>query len=332
MRSVGFGGIEAAHGEHRRGRLKAVELSDGSWAEFPVMVTNGVEDGPIVYLGAGIHGDEYNGIAVIQEVMRRLDPTTMSGAVIGIPIQNPIAHRSRGRLTLIVQTDETNMHRVWPGNRDTGDAAQRMAGILFSEITQSGASVAVDYHTGATGQLCAPHTFVPSGDGDTLAVADRANELADYFNLGVVMRAIGGAYSNPLWMQHSLTVAGVAALGLELGQGRVFQPDFIEMGVEGTLNMLRHAGVVHDVEVTAPRAQRRLIDERWVRANRGGFVTTLIPWGSDISEGDVLGITVDPFGDVVEELISPASGLLMNQRQEPAISTGERLCRVGIYA
>lgn len=332
MDSVNFGGVEARRGQRHRGRVRAIELSDGSWAEFPVMITNGVEDGPIVYLGASIHGDEYNGIAVIHEVMRRLDPSTMAGAVIAVPIQNPIAHRSRGRLTLIVQTDETNMHRVWPGNRETGDAAQRMAGILFTEITGSGASIAVDYHTGATGQLCAPHSFVPSGSGETLAVADRANELAEYMDLGYVMRAVGGAYSNPLWMQHSLTAAGVAALGTELGQGRVFQPDFIEMGVEGTLNMLRHAGVLNDVAARVPGPQPRLVDERWVRADRGGFVTTLIPWGDDVAEGDVIGRTVDSYGDVVEELVAPADGLLMNLRQEPAIATGERLCRIGIYS
>ena len=296
------------------------------------MIINGIEDGPIVYLGASIHGDEYNGIAVIHEVMRRLDPSTIAGGIIAVPIQNPIAHRSRGRLTLIVQTDETNMHRVWPGNRETGDAAQRMAGILFHEITGSGATIAVDYHTGATGQLCAPHSFVPSGSGETLAVADRANELAEYMNLGYVMRAVGGAYSNPLWMQHSLTAAGVAALGTELGQGRVFQPDFIDLGVEGTLNMLRHAGVLNDVAARAPGRQPRLVDERWVRASRGGFVTTLIPWGTDVAEGDVIGRTVDCYGDVVEELVAPADGLLMNLRQEPAIATGERLCRIGIYS
>ncbi len=332
MNSVNFGGVEARRGQRHRGRVRAIELSDGSWAEFPVMITNGVEDGPIVYLGASIHGDEYNGIAVIHEVMRRLDPSTMAGAVIAVPIQNPIAHRSRGRLTLVVQTDETNMHRVWPGNRETGDTAQRMAGILFEEISGSGASIAVDYHTGATGQLCAPHSFVPSGSGETLSVADRANELAEYMDLGYVMRAVGGAYSNPLWMQHSLTAAGVAALGTELGQGRLFQPDFIEMGVEGTLNMLRHAGVLNDVAARVPGPQPRLVDERWVRANRGGFVTTLIPWGGDVAEGDVIGRTVDSYGDVVEELVAPADGLLMNLRQEPANATGERLCRIGIYS
>src|SRR5690606_10125987 len=151
-------------------------------------------------------------------------------------------------------------------------------------------------------------------------------------DLGYVMRAVGGAYSNPLWMQHSLTAAGVAALGTELGQGRVFQPDFIEMGVEGTLNMLRHAGVLNDVAARVPGPQPRLVDERWVRANRGGFVTTLIPWGDDVAEGDVIGRTVDSYGDVVEELVAPADGLLMNLRQEPAIATGERLCRIGIYS
>lgn len=49
---------------------------------IPVTVFNGVMDGPILMLVAGIRGSEYPPVLAMQRVVRRLDPQTMSGAVI----------------------------------------------------------------------------------------------------------------------------------------------------------------------------------------------------------------------------------------------------------
>lgn len=330
MAEFGFGGVRAKPGDVATGRWKALELSDGSWVEFPVMVVNGVEAGPVVYLGSLMHGDEYSGIAVLHRVRKALDPRAMRGTVVLVPVQNPIAHRARGRLTLIVQSDTTNMHRVWPGRPD-GDANQRMAAQLLDEICNSGVSIAVDFHSGTTGHECAAHTFVPAVDGKDNPASDRAFELARWFDLGVVMRATGGAYSDTSWMEYSLCTRGIPAFGVELGEGAVIQPDFVERGVHSTLRLLRYLNVL-DGPVAAPAEQRILVDEVWVRAGRGGFVTTSRPSGVDVKQGEILGHTVDVFGEVVEEFRAPTDGYLLNLRKMPVITTGERLCRLGLEA
>ena len=55
------------------------------------MVANGVEEGKTLVLSGATHGNEIAGTAAIIEVMRALDPQQMRGAVIAIPVANPLA-------------------------------------------------------------------------------------------------------------------------------------------------------------------------------------------------------------------------------------------------
>ncbi|WP_370513250.1 succinylglutamate desuccinylase/aspartoacylase domain-containing protein [Enterobacter roggenkampii] len=48
------------------------------------MVAKGKTDGKNVLLQAGVHGDELNGVRIVQKVMEQLDPAKMNGSVIGI--------------------------------------------------------------------------------------------------------------------------------------------------------------------------------------------------------------------------------------------------------
>src|SRR5690606_3567346 len=54
----------------------------------PVLIAHGRQAGPRLCLTAAIHGDELNGIEMVRRLMYQLDPATMSGTVIGIPIVN----------------------------------------------------------------------------------------------------------------------------------------------------------------------------------------------------------------------------------------------------
>ena len=49
----------------------------------------GVREGPtFFYLQAISDGDELNGVAVIRQVLKRLDPTAMDGQIIAVLIAN----------------------------------------------------------------------------------------------------------------------------------------------------------------------------------------------------------------------------------------------------
>jgi uncharacterized protein len=63
--------MEVLPGETKRGKIPVLSLADGSEVSLPIVVINGAKDGPIAYLGAGIHGDEVNGIAILAREIGR---------------------------------------------------------------------------------------------------------------------------------------------------------------------------------------------------------------------------------------------------------------------
>src|SRR5215469_3900383 len=62
-------------GVRARTQLDLIELADGAKVRVPVVIINGSNPGPRIYLGAAIHGDEVNGVAILSQALGDLDPT-----------------------------------------------------------------------------------------------------------------------------------------------------------------------------------------------------------------------------------------------------------------
>ena len=75
---------DLAPGKVHRFMFRGAETSIGQYWYVPVMVAKGAKPGKRVLLVAGVHGDELNPIAAVQQTMTSLDPAKMKGTVIGI--------------------------------------------------------------------------------------------------------------------------------------------------------------------------------------------------------------------------------------------------------
>src|SRR5918994_212921 len=97
-------------------RLKLLVLSDlGEPLVLRALVAVGQAPGPTLLAIAGVHGDEYEGMAAVREVFAALDPATMSGSLLAIPVANPLAYAARTRSTPS-EVDGLNLARVFPGD------------------------------------------------------------------------------------------------------------------------------------------------------------------------------------------------------------------------
>src|SRR3954468_9528921 len=81
------GSAIAAPGRRATGFLSVPAGSDAA-TEIPVIVLNGAKPGPTLALLAGAHGTEYASILALEKLARTLDPASMTGAVIVVPLLN----------------------------------------------------------------------------------------------------------------------------------------------------------------------------------------------------------------------------------------------------
>jgi predicted deacylase len=138
-------GISCPAGESVSGWATLGEMASGSDVRLPVRIANGAKPGKRLALIGALHGDEVNGIDAINRFMDELDPTTMSGSVVSIPMANPLAFMAKTRVTPL-DYEKSNMNRVFPGEQGNL-ITSHLAGAIFDEVI-TGSDAFIDMHEG----------------------------------------------------------------------------------------------------------------------------------------------------------------------------------------
>ena len=148
-----------------RHAIEIIELADGSKVSLPLLLINGVADGPRLYLGAAIHGDEVSGIEILFQACAQVRPDNLAGSIVCVLVQNPLAFQAEHRLPvglyLKSPLDQTPIDpwASFPGNAH-GNFAERLASVLFSLMTTC--DYAIDVHIrGAVATYPSPFCPMP---------------------------------------------------------------------------------------------------------------------------------------------------------------------------
>ena len=310
------------------------ELADGvTPIQIPVFIVNGREDGPIVYLHAGSHGQETNySVEMLRRLRNKLDPEKLKGAVIAVPLANLLAHQFATRVPPHYAAREGvafagDLHKLWPGDA-RGSMTQRIAHVLWNAIVRQ-CDCAVDLH--AVGEPGMAFAFMYRGgkqDAEGSPAWDRSVAMAKAFGLTVVTTA-----PNPLTLAGACLDAGKPAFMVEMTKARTQDGSVVEGALRGTRNVFVHLGMLdgsiepqHDFLVL-PGVHPALPT---LRAERGGFIRFEVECGAFLRAGTVIARTRDVFGREVEVIAMPTDGHVMtfpplswvgNHPSQPATSS-----------
>lgn len=323
------GGLRAPAASKVTGTLRVLELVDGTFVEYPLVLISGASEGPTVYVGAAIHGDEVNSVEIAHEVIRRVDPVAMKGNLICVPMQNPLALRMQHRLPLQL-LNKSPMDQFpgdpwmcFPGD-PAGNSAQLMAHRLF-ELMKS-ADAIIDIHTPTTGGRYVPFIFLPPPSTE---VWKETLEMARAFSPDFILEAEEGVYVLEGTLHVTAAQHGIPAFGLELGEGGRVEADAIDRGTEGVLNVLRHLGMIEGSPAT--RGASRMIKSMTpLRASRGGMLHVTAELGTELTRGQEIAQITDRFGDVAETITAVHDGPFMRITTFPTVSAGERVAQIGV--
>lgn len=324
-------GQQVPRGRRVRLALRAAELADGSWVELPVVIVRGRQPGPVLYLGAAVHGDEVNGVAIVARVARELDVDELRGTVLAVPVQNPLAFRIQHRypIGLMLKSPmDQNPADVWvsfPGDPD-GNTSAVIAHVLFERLMRQ-AHCLLDIHTPTTGGRYAPFAFLPPTRCG--AIVAEAEALARAFGADFILANDKGMYVGDKTPHVVAAERGVAAFGVELGEGGRLEPGEVERGVRGVRNVLRTLGMLTG---TPESFGRQLVIRTMtvVRARRAGLLDVAARLGADVAAGQRLATVTDVFGEVVEEITAPHAGPVVRVATFPTVGTGERVAQLGV--
>lgn len=325
-----FEGVTVEPGTVQRTSIPLVQLADGTTVSIQVMVMNGARPGPRLYLGAGIHGDEVNSIAIVAQTMKQVDLRQLAGSIICVPVQHPLALYSDHRLPLAqflkspLDQAPADAWTCFPGQAD-GNLAQVIAATLFRMIETC--DFALDIHTPTRGGRYVPIAILPHSDIGP--AADVAERMGRALGTGFVMRGERGMYVSDGILCVEATKAGIPALTFEIGEGGRLEQESIATGTACVLNLLRHLKMI-DGAVEAPAVTHVMRDFLGLRASRGGLLITEVKLGQAVKQGDLLCRVVDIFDDEVERFVAPVDGLFVRATTLSTVTTGERVATLGV--
>jgi predicted deacylase len=298
--------------------FQGVQMPTGQHWYVSVMAAKGVSPGKRVALVSGVHGDEISPVHTIQTVMNQLDPTKMSGTVLAVlDVSRPAIEGMTRRWPNSGRgIDLIDINREWPGNENGASAPSRHAGLLFNRLLKPNADYAIDFHTSATGMdMSAFH----------LARMDlpEVREMAELFPIDQIFD--NAAY--PGLLANALIDAGIPAFTPEIGAPRILDHSMIPLFVEGTMNVLKHHGII-----TGPMGRTGRDTDIFVAnsghvvlASHGGFVELLVKLNDKVETGQKVAIQRDTFGEVVAEYTSEVTGEVAVRRTDATAEPGTLL-------
>ena len=298
--------------------FQGVETPTGQHWYVSVTVAKGAKPGKRVILVSGVHGDEMSSVHTVQAVMNRLDPREMSGTVMAVadvscPAMEGMQRRwpNSGR-----GVDLIDMNRQWPGNENGATAPSRHAGLLFNRLLRPNADAAIDFHTGTTGFEVTAFNIAGMDVPEIKAMAE--------------LYPIGQIFDNHVYpgvLHNAFVDVGIPSFTPEVGAARVLNLEMISLFVEGTMNVLKHHGILagplgrtgKDVGVFIGNSALPVL------ATQGGLVEHLVKLNDKVDAGQKVAIQRNSFGEVVAEYTSSVAGEVTGQRSDAMSEPGNPL-------
>lgn len=299
-------------GEKRQFRYEISETYLGDPVEVPVTIINGAHDGPRVFMTAAIHGDELNGVKVLQEVADRYDPDQIHGTLVLLHVVNVPGYQAQQRYIPIYDQD---LNRSFPG-KERSNTAERMAYHVYQTFLKQ-CDFGLDFHTSTRNRTTMYH-----------ARADLSNpeveRLAHVFGTNVVLSGEGEGSS----LRSVATTDGIPTITIEMGKAHRFQPALIEKALLGVESVLADVGVYPEGTIHEPSWQKVIgpaEEKRWLRADTGGLVE--MEWGPDplVAEGETICTITDHFKDEEHPVTAPFTGLIVGVLENPIALPGHPL-------
>lgn len=312
MKVVRIAGQEIKPGESKEIDIKIARLPSHTQIDTPIFVHRAMEDGPVLALMAGMHGDEINGVEIVRRILDSDLNRAKRGTVVCMPVVNVYGFLNYSREV----PDGKDINRSFPGNK-TGSLASRVAHHLMREVIPY-IDYGIDFHTGGAARTNYPQIRCVMSN-------EKNVELAAAFHAPFTI----DSPFRPRSLRQAASKKGKNIIVYEGGESLRFDTHAIEAGLAGTLRLMKHLNMI-DWAPEASEENKIIWNSTWVRARTAGLFQANIRAGVKVEKNQWLGTMTDPFGEFKEQIKSPTTGYVIGLNNAPVINAGDALLHIGL--
>jgi len=296
---------------HKRAYIRRFEL-------IPLTIINGKEDGPTLVQTGGTHPTEYSGIDATMKLANLIKPEELKGTFIGVPCINTLGFYER---TYINPIDGKNIQGLYPGKSD-GTISDQIAYKVFNEIILK-ADYFLDCH-GSDIHESNLWNFTYYATDDE--VEKKSLDIGRASGIKYLHKSIyPGALGMEAARKHK--IGGL----YELCSGDRLLPEESSAIVDGTLNIMRHIGMLEgekkDIK-NQPGTTDDQKEEIWASSKnkyftKKGLYHQHVKPGDLVEKDQVVGVLTNLWGDIIEEIKAPAKGRVAILIHNPVANPGD---------
>ena len=296
----------------------------GEDMRVPVCEIVGESDGPTLTIVGGVHGVEYNGIHAAVTIAQTLRAKDLRGVLRIVTVANVPGFLARKEA--LVPQDEINLNRVFPGSREKS-YSYALADLIF-EGAVKGSDYLIDMHGGDIFEALVPYI------GINKVSSDRVNEetlaMGRAYGLPYILEfgSMPGGQTDGMGLSNAAREAGIPAILAEVGGEGVLCDSDARRHIDGTLNAMRHLGMLAGSPFI-PGTAHEMKTDFW-RIDVEGLVYPTLELGQSVKQGDKMGVIRDWYGALVEELFAPQDAVIIAVVTTMAARPGAVIYQVAI--
>ncbi|MEM9171500.1 MAG: M14 family metallopeptidase [Pseudomonadota bacterium] len=322
-----IGTLSARPGEIMSGPLAVPTGADQIRTHIPLTLINGANTGPVLTLVAGIHGAEYPPILAMQRLATLVDPAELRGAIIIVHIANlPSFQR---RTIYVGPHDLKNLNRSFPGNID-GTVTERIAATLTESVIAR-SDFLIDIHAGDSNEGLRPNYSAYYAEAGSEQLIAQSKRIAKAFGLDYIVQFRGTVDSveKAIYTSAQAVALGIPAMDVESGEVGRRDEVYVAPIVEGVFGVLYELdmldGEVRDYTPLYIGSRARVYSQHegiWYPNER-------IELGDFVTQGADLGRITDYFGNTLQQVVAPASGILLIRFATPPVNVRDNIVVIG---
>lgn len=280
----------------------------------PVIISRSKKPGPVVLITSGIHGDEFNGVEIVRQLIAKKLNRPKIGTIICIPIVNIFGFLNMERYF----PDGRDLNRSFPGTKK-GSLASRFAYQFVHEILPI-ADLCLDFHTGGAKRFNVAQIRLTEG-------CEKSMKYAAIFNAPFTLysKTIAKSYRSVCVKQ------ALPYLIFEGGMAQDNNQEIARHGLNGIIRILNHLGMLKkkfDTQGTSKASSLFIESTTWIRAGYSGLLQNKVKVGQYVKKGDLLGLITDPYGEFKRKIKARNSGYIINVNFSPIVFEGDAVFNI----
>ncbi len=309
--------------------IKDIPVCDeaGTETSFPFYVIAGEKDGPVLCITSGVHGTEYPGIGANLTLYHEIEPSQLSGTIIGVPQCNFASFQAK--VPFVNPLDGKNLNDTFPGDA-AGTITERLCYTLVHQVAAK-ADYHIDMHSGDSIEWLYPYAFYHINEKDE-KVTETARALAKVYGLDYVSytETDGAGATDRGNFYAAVSDLGIPSIQPEIGGIGLIEEETKMLHYEGAKNVMKHLGMLCGSVAENPR-QKELSRFYRLKASQNGIYNCCVTPGEKVKKGQLLAVLTDYHGDeVYREFYAEEDAVILWVMSTFAAYEGDNLMAIGV--